>query len=157
MACPWTKNKLVGTKFPVHGVVNHVLLRQRGLGLAKLKLTLSIGVFYSHTLKWLPRVIERIGLNMRLNHQVFWGCQKRGIFLHKRSGPKRGVVQVRASSKRRTKKLSKNLPISNRKNLGCEQYLSWKLTIFLKAWNKRVAKRVDFPWQGWHVIMYMKM
>jgi hypothetical protein len=61
----------MGTKLPMHGVVNHVLLMQRGLGLVKPKSTLSIGVFYSHTLVWLPRVTEKTGLSMILNPQVF--------------------------------------------------------------------------------------
>jgi hypothetical protein len=64
-------NKLVGARFLVHGIVNHILLRQRGFDLAKPKLALSIGAFYSHTLVWLSKVIERMGLGTRLNLQVF--------------------------------------------------------------------------------------
>jgi hypothetical protein len=45
--------------------------KAKGSGLAKPKLTQSIGTFYSHTLVWLPRVIEKIGLGMRLNPQTF--------------------------------------------------------------------------------------
>jgi hypothetical protein len=71
MTCPQTNNKLVGVKFPRHGVVNHVLLKQRGPNLVKPKLTLFIGVFYSRTLTWLPKVTERTSLDMRLNLQVF--------------------------------------------------------------------------------------
>jgi hypothetical protein len=71
MACFQTKNKLVGVRFPVHGIMNHVFLRQRGPNLAKPKSALSIGAFYNHTLVWLPRVTEKIGLGMRLNTQVF--------------------------------------------------------------------------------------
>ncbi len=71
MACPRTKNKLVGVKFSVHEIANHVLLKQRGHDLAKPKLTLFVGVFYSHTLTWLPRVTKRIGLGLKLNLQVF--------------------------------------------------------------------------------------
>jgi hypothetical protein len=70
MACPQIENKLVGAKFLVHGVANHVLLKQRGLSLVKPKL--ALGAFYSHTLAWLPRVIERKGLCMRLNPHVFF-------------------------------------------------------------------------------------
>jgi hypothetical protein len=71
MACPQIENKLVGVRFPIHGITNHVLLRQKGPDLAKPKLTLFVGMFYSHTLMWLPRVIERISLGMKLNPQVF--------------------------------------------------------------------------------------
>jgi hypothetical protein len=45
-----TDNKLLAVKFLVHGVANHVLLRQRKPNLAKPKSTLFVGVFYSHTL-----------------------------------------------------------------------------------------------------------
>jgi hypothetical protein len=71
MACPRIENKLVGARFLVYGVTNHVLLRQRGFGLVKPKLTLYVGVFYNDTPAWLPRVIERKGLGMRLNPHVF--------------------------------------------------------------------------------------
>jgi hypothetical protein len=71
MACPRTKIKLVGARFLVRGVMNHVLLRQRGFGLAKPKLALFVSVFYSHTLTWLPRVTKRKGLGMKFNFHVF--------------------------------------------------------------------------------------
>jgi hypothetical protein len=64
----------MGVKFLVHGVANHVLLRQRGSNLAKPKLVLSIGMFYSHTLVWLPRVTKRTSLGMRLNPLMFQGA-----------------------------------------------------------------------------------
>lgn len=70
MACAQIENKLVGANFLVHGVMNHVLIRQRGSSLAKPKL--ALGVFYSHTMAWLPRVIERKGLCMRLNPHMFF-------------------------------------------------------------------------------------
>jgi hypothetical protein len=55
----------------MHGVVNHVILRQREFSLAKPKLALSIDTFYSHTLVCLRRVTKRTYLSMRLNLQVF--------------------------------------------------------------------------------------
>jgi hypothetical protein len=58
-------------KFLVHGVMNHVLLRQRGFGLARSKSALFVGTFYSHTLVWLPKVTKRTCLGMKLNPQVF--------------------------------------------------------------------------------------
>jgi hypothetical protein len=39
--------------------------------LAKPKLALFVDVFYSHTLTWLLKVIERKGLGMKLNVHVF--------------------------------------------------------------------------------------
>jgi hypothetical protein len=71
MACPQMENKLVGVKFPVHGVINHVYIRQRGFGLAEPKSALSSGTIYSHTLVWLPKVTKKTCLGMRLNLQVF--------------------------------------------------------------------------------------
>jgi hypothetical protein len=68
-------------RFSVHGVINHVLLKQRGFGLAKPKLTLAIGALYSHSLTWLPKVTKRIGLSMKLNPQVWF-----------EGGPNRGIV-----------------------------------------------------------------
>ncbi len=64
----------MGAKFLVHGVVNHVLLRQTGSNLAKPKCTLFVATFYSHNLVWLPRVTERTCLGMRLNPLVFQGA-----------------------------------------------------------------------------------
>jgi hypothetical protein len=64
----------MGVRFPLHGVANHVLLRQRQIDLAKPKSTLSIAVFYCHTLMWLPKVTERIGIGMRLNPLMFQGA-----------------------------------------------------------------------------------
>jgi hypothetical protein len=52
----------------VHGVANHVFLRQK-----KPKLALFVGMFYSHTLTLLLKVIERTSLGMRLNLQVLKG------------------------------------------------------------------------------------
>jgi hypothetical protein len=71
MACLQIENKLLGMKFPVHGIANHVLLMQRGAGLVKPKLALFVGAFYNRTLAWLPRVIERTSLGMKLNPRVF--------------------------------------------------------------------------------------
>jgi len=71
MACPQTENKLVGVKFLVHGLVNHIILRQRGSGLVKPKLALSIYAFYSHTLTWLPRVTKRKAIGIRFNLHMF--------------------------------------------------------------------------------------
>jgi len=78
MACPQTENKLMGTRFPMHGVMNHVLLKQKGLGLglAKPKPTLYVGAFCNHTLAWLPKVIKRISLGMKLSPQMSLGCPK---------------------------------------------------------------------------------
>jgi hypothetical protein len=59
MACPQIENKLVGVRFLVHGVVNHILLRQRRFDFVKSKSTLSINTFYNHTMVWFPRVIEK--------------------------------------------------------------------------------------------------
>jgi hypothetical protein len=58
-------------KFLVHGIANHVLLRQRGLGLAKPKSAQFVGTFYNHTLVWLPKVIERTCLGIKLSPRVF--------------------------------------------------------------------------------------
>jgi hypothetical protein len=71
MACPQSKNKLVGVRFPMHGIVNNVLIKQRGPSLAKPKLAPFVDAFYSHTFVWLPMVIEKTGLGMKLNLQVF--------------------------------------------------------------------------------------
>jgi hypothetical protein len=70
MACPQTKNKIVGV-FLVHGIMIHIILRQRGFGLVKPKLALSICVFYSRILTWLPRVTKRKAIGMRLNLHMF--------------------------------------------------------------------------------------
>ncbi len=79
-------------RFPLHGVANHVLLKQSGSGLAKPKSALSVGAFYSHTLAWLPKVTERTSLGMKLNPQVcFEGTQIGGLLFNKRSEPKKGV------------------------------------------------------------------
>ncbi len=92
MACPRIKNKLVGVRFLMHGVTNHVHLKQRGPDLAKPKLTLFIGAFYSHILVWLPMVIKRTCLGIRFNLRVcFEGAQIRGLLLGKISEPKKGV------------------------------------------------------------------
>jgi len=75
----------------VHGMMNHILLRQKGFGLGKPKLALFVGVFYSHTLTWLLKVIERKGLGMRLNLHVFLkGAQIKGLSIGKKTSP-RGV------------------------------------------------------------------
>jgi hypothetical protein len=92
MACPQTENKFVGVRFLMHGMTNHILLKQRGSGLAKPNSTLSISAFYSHNLMLLPKVIKRISLSMRLNPQVcFEGAQIGGLFFDKISKPKKGV------------------------------------------------------------------
>jgi hypothetical protein len=54
------------TRFLMHGVANHVLLKQRGPDLANPKSTLFVGTFYSHTLAWLPKVTKGTSLGMRL-------------------------------------------------------------------------------------------
>jgi hypothetical protein len=59
MACPQIENKLVGVRFLMHGVANHVLLRQKGLDFIKSKSTLSISMFNSHAMVWFPRVTEK--------------------------------------------------------------------------------------------------
>jgi hypothetical protein len=82
----------VGVKFLVHGATNHVLLVQKGFGLTKPKLALSVGAFYNHILAWLPKVTERIGLGMRLNLQVcFEGAQIGGLVFNKIREPKKDV------------------------------------------------------------------
>jgi hypothetical protein len=76
----------------MHRVTNHVLLRQRGLDLATTKLALFVGMFYSHNLAWLPMVIERTCLGIRLNPRVcFEGAQIKGLLFSKISQPKMGV------------------------------------------------------------------
>lgn len=55
----------------MHGIMNHVLLRQRGFSLDKPKSALSVNMFYNHTLRWLPRITERTCLNMKFNSHVF--------------------------------------------------------------------------------------
>jgi len=45
MACPQIDNKLVRVRFLMHGIANHVLLKQKGFGLIKPKLAISIGAF----------------------------------------------------------------------------------------------------------------
>jgi hypothetical protein len=59
MACTQIENKLVGVRFLVHGVGNHVLLRQGGLDFAKFESTLFINMFYSQTMAWFPRVTKK--------------------------------------------------------------------------------------------------
>jgi hypothetical protein len=82
----------MGAKFPMHGITNHVLLRQWEPDLAKPKLTLSINMFNSLSLSWLPRLTKRTSLSMKLNSQVFGGAQG-GMALAKRSGSKRKLSQ----------------------------------------------------------------
>jgi hypothetical protein len=81
----------MGTRFPVHGVANHVFLKQKGPSLAKFKLALSIGAFYNPTLAWLPRVTKRTGLGMRLNPQMFLRGPKEGESHLVRKANPRGV------------------------------------------------------------------
>jgi len=156
MECPQTDNKLVGVRFLVHGIENHVLLRQREPDLSKPKLILVIGAFYSHTLVWLPRVTKWTCLGMKFNLQMFWGCPQRGNVTWWESEPKRGVMWLRGLTQKHIRKLFKNPLASNRKSLGYKLYLSQELITFLKAWGKRVAKGVDLLWQGQHVICVYK-
>ncbi len=55
----------MGARFLMHGVANHVLLKQRGFDLAKPKLALFVGTFYNHTLAWLPKVTKGTNLGMK--------------------------------------------------------------------------------------------
>jgi hypothetical protein len=82
----------VKVKFQVHGITNHVLLKESEFGLAKPKLALSVGTFYNHSLVWVPQVTNEIGLGMRLNPQVcIEGAQIGGLLFDKISEPKKGV------------------------------------------------------------------
>lgn len=84
----------MGAKFRMHGVTNHVLLRQREPDLIKFKSTLSINMFNSLTLLWLPTITKRTSLIMKLNPQVFGGAQG-GMVLAKKSRSKRDECGLR--------------------------------------------------------------